>query len=88
MEETPIAAAAAHAVAKDGETPVIPVASEYGRAAVEEVEPEVSVPEVVSSTDDQFAALFGGQDDDHSDDEATQEAQAEDDGLAVPDFLR
>jgi cell division protein FtsZ len=84
LEETPIAAAAAHAVAKDGETPLIPVASDFGR------EPEeVSVPEVVASSGDHFAAMFGDQDTSEEVQATDAEvAEPEDDGLAVPDFLR
>jgi cell division protein FtsZ len=84
LQETPIAAAAAHAVAKEGETPAIPVASDFGR------EPEeVSVPEVVASSGDHFAAMFGDQDNAEEVQVTDSEvAEPEDDGLAVPDFLR
>jgi cell division protein FtsZ len=82
LEETPIAAQAAHALAKDGETPAIPVATEYAR------EPEeVSVPDVLATPGDHFATMFGDQDESaESTDAVTPEP--EDDGLAVPDFLR
>lgn len=82
LTETPIAAAAAHAVAKEGETPVIPVATEYAR------EPEeVEVPEVVDSAKDHFATMFG-QDEAANTESESAETESEDDGLAVPDFLR
>jgi len=84
LQETPIAAAAAHAVAKEGETPAIPVASDFGRQPE-----EVSVPEVVASSGDHFAAMFGDQDNAEEVQVTDSEvAEPEDDGLAVPDFLR
>lgn len=81
LEDTPIAAEAAHAVAKDGATPVIPVA-DFGRDE-QEVAPTEAAP-----NGDHFATLFGGQDDAGEDVVAQDETESQDDGLAVPDFLR
>lgn len=82
LDETPIAAEAAHALAKEGETPVIPVAADYSSEPA-----EVSVPEVFAAPGDHFDTMFGGQDD-AEEAEPVEQVEPEDDGLAVPDFLR
>ena len=81
LDETPIAAEAAHAVAKEGETPVIPVAADYSSEPA-----EVSVPEVFAAPGDHFDTMFGQNDAEEAD--VAEQVDPEDDGLAVPDFLR
>jgi cell division protein FtsZ len=83
LEETPIAAQAAHAVAKEGETPVIPVASELAHESS-----EVSVPEFADAPSDHFATMFGDSDEIEAEAGAQAQEDSEEDGLAVPDFLR
>jgi len=84
LDETPIAAQAAHAVAKEGQTPVIPVAADYSSEPA-----EVSVPDVFAPAGDHFDAMFGEQDEVEQADETEPAAvEPEEDGLAVPDFLR
>ncbi|MBU6347529.1 MAG: cell division protein FtsZ [Actinomycetales bacterium] len=76
IEETPLAAEAAKAVAKEGEAPMIPVPSELQPA-------EASAPQDSSSSlGAAFDDIFGPSS------EAEESSEPEDDGISVPDFLR
>ena len=75
IEETPIAAATAVAIAAEGETPVIPVPSEFQPATSEAQSQE-------SSLGADFEAIFGDAP------ETESEEDSQDEGISVPDFLR